>query len=197
MVTYESDNNLESTSSDWVLVELTGPNVILGSIFREVNLAISLWTKPKELENHADLIADGLWLGNSFASQDQEFIFDKEIGCVLNVCLDPNLLVAKSSSFYYHLPMEDSYGCDQSYLPELNAGADLVHEKISKGITILVHCKRGHHRSAAVISMYLMKYRGMGLTESIVFIKKSRPSSFRKITCILENLISYEYSVKK
>jgi len=74
----------------------------------------------------------------------------------------------------------------------IEQGADAINKAVSENSIVLVHCKRGHHRSATIVAFYLMKYKNMSLVDAIFFIKKSRPTAFRKMTCMLETLIWFE-----
>jgi protein-tyrosine phosphatase len=71
----------------------------------------------------------------------------------------------------------------------LDSGAAIINKCVLENRPILIHCKRGHHRSATIVAYYLMKYLSFDLSQAIVFIKKKRPSAFRRITHFLQFLV--------
>ena len=63
---------------------------------------------------------------------------------------------------------------------------------LQKGEHILVHCKRGHHRSAAIVVAYLIRYMKGDYIKSIEYIHKLRPYALRKETCMGKHLFKYQ-----
>lgn len=63
----------------------------------------------------------------------------------------------------------------------LNCGlkvVPIIHKYIQEGHNVLVHCVAGVQRSASIVAMYLMKYYGFNLEDSVKFIRSRRPVSF-------------------
>jgi|GEM_PF-5536522 len=56
----------------------------------------------------------------------------------------------------------------------LESAADYIHEQISSGKNIYVHCVAGKGRSSQCIAAYLIKYHGFSAQESVDFIKSKR-----------------------
>lgn len=54
----------------------------------------------------------------------------------------------------------------------------LIHTKLIQGQNVLVHCKAGRQRSAAVILAYLMKYRKIKLEKAKEFLRNIRSETF-------------------
>jgi hypothetical protein len=63
---------------------------------------------------------------------------------------------------------------DRAVLHEL---ADWVHTQREQGRTVLVHCQEGRNRSALVVGLYLVRYRGLRGTEAIELIRQKRGAS--------------------
>jgi len=88
---------------------------------------------------------------------------------------------------------EINYNLDyDNFFVMLNEGADIIDYAQKMGKAILVHCKRGHHRSASIVVFYLMKYQGMSLVDAICMVKAKRPTAFARETCLLRTLIQIE-----
>lgn len=138
-------------------------------------------------EPDANLIIHNIWLGNQFVSQDTNFVRDNNIATIINI----TDVVPNKFNFieYINFPIKDTAACDTNLLPQMEFIIDLLHQLIIDNKSVLVHCKRGHHRSASIIAFYLMKYHDMTLSDAITFIKTIRPLSFRRTTCMIRNLV--------
>ncbi len=60
-------------------------------------------------------------------------------------------------------------------LPEAVAN---IHAHVSRGVPVVVHCLAGRQRSPAVVAAYLMKHRGITLTEAIQFVRSKKRDAF-------------------
>lgn len=138
-------------------------------------------------EPDATHILSGIWLGNATAAQNFKFMQFQKISDIINVTPDiPNLF---DSVQYYRFPIRDETMERDAALHALDIGADIIHKCVIEHRPVLIHCKRGHHRSATIIVYYLMKYRGLTMAEAIYLIKQKRPASFRRLTRFLQFLI--------
>lgn len=159
-------------------------------LFNDIHYLIQTYTKPKGTEDDANLIANNIWLGNFRVAHDIFFIKKNSINCIINATKNiPNKFAFTEN---YSLHMRDQDACNKNLINMLNKGADIIDRSIRDGKIMLVHCKRGHHRSAAIIVFYLMKYHNMNLYDAVKLIKIKRPTSFRRITCLLRTLIEFE-----
>ena len=138
----------------------------------------------------ANLIMDNIWLGNSNVAQDFNFVTSKKINTIINVTKD----ISNYFDFieYINYYIRDDDACQINLFYVMEEGAKIINDTISNGKTILIHCKRGHHRSACIVAFYLMKYHNISLICAIKIIKNIRPNAFRRITCMLQQLILYE-----
>lgn len=171
------------------------------NLTNEINKIIVHYTKARGTETDADMIIDNVWLGNFSVAHDIFFITDKKINCIVNATKNIPNCFNFIENFTFH--MRDFEACHDDFIEIINKGADAIHYALNNNKIILVHCKRGHHRSAAILVFYLMKYRNMSLLDAILLIKRKRPTAFRRITCLLKTLINYEiyknryYSIHK
>lgn len=68
-------------------------------------------------------------------------------------------------------PLQDGPGDD---LPLLAKAVDILARLVEEGPPVLVHCRAGRSRSAAVVVGYLMKSRGWTATEALAFVGSRR-----------------------
>lgn len=161
------------------------------ALTKKINKIISTLHRTDTLEPDANLILKGsLWLGNLRVAHDPRFIGRKRIRYIVNATKNTQNVFPFIR--YFVFPFRDIDMRYQNLLPMMENGADAIHRAVSSGSTILVHCKNGHHRSASIVALYLMKYHGMTLVDAIMFIKKKRPGTFDRMTYILRALIWYE-----
>lgn len=151
--------------------------------------------KPeKGTENDVDEIIPGLFLGNEKASYNPEFLKQYNIKYIIRVMPQFDYSKQDSNIKYYHIPIKDSKLCNLkiNYQHVFSNTIPQIDNLLKKNDgNILVHCKRGHHRSAAIVAAYLVKYKGMSYQESINYIKKIRPYALHKNSCIMNELYRY------
>lgn len=165
-------------------------DVKYGKYLKQINSLIVRLTDNYVVEPNASLIYLNIWLGNLNAAHDQFFINATQIKSIVNVCDKvPNFF---NFVQYVHYPLSDKDACYQQLLYVFDQCAEIIHQSMVRNESILVHCKKGHHRSAAIVAYYLMKYQNMSLVDVIVLIKKNRPAAFRRMTCMLNVLIKYD-----
>lgn len=69
--------------------------------------------------------------------------------------------------------------------------ADKMHEHLSRGGRVLVHCMLGVSRSASLVLAYLMKYKNMSLKSSYDLVSSRRPCA-RPNPGFWRQLVDYE-----
>lgn len=62
----------------------------------------------------------------------------------------------------------------ETNIPVMEAAADWIHERLSNGQHVLVHCAFGMERSPLTVLWYLMRYHKMSLDEAYSLLKKKR-----------------------
>jgi hypothetical protein len=136
-------------------------------------------------------IIPGLWLGNEQALNDS-LLSKKDIKTIINVS-DSKIIAPRNVDQYCYC-MIDRWACQSNAMNLIDKCAYLIDLCIRDGISVMVYCKRGHHRSACVVLHYLIKYRGINILEAMRTIKLQRPTALRRISCMLDNLIDYHSS---
>ena len=176
----------------WRFQELTGEELRYGETMRKLNEIIINCSLPKGTETNANQITNLVWLGNAKAAHDFNFIYRNKIHHIIN--LTPNIPNKFHFINYQTFPIKDYEACLVDLYKLMETAADLINTAVSENKAVLVHCKKGHHRSASIIALYLMKYHNMSLVDAVYYIKRIRPTSFRRMNCMLKTLTRQEYS---
>jgi dual specificity phosphatase 12 len=153
-------------------------------------------------ENIATEIIKGLWLGDYIAANDKVFLTDNKIEQIISICkidIDKFFWIK-----YINIHIDDNDICiNNNKINSLfqnnkifNITNQFIDNALKNGKNILVHCKRGHHRSAVIIAAYLIYKYNLSLFDSIKYIKSKRPNSFRRETCMYKKLKNYYYEKK-
>ena len=183
---------MQLSNNQWKFKKLQEKEIKLGELCRNINNLIVNFPDLKGTEADADLIIDNIWLGNWKAAHDHNFFTNNNIEFVINATdTIPNKFPFINYSTF---PIKDITACQQDMMEIIETGADIINKTVLENKPILVHCKRGHHRSASMVAFYLMKYHNMTLIEAVYVIKKYRPTAFRRMTCMLKTLIVYEHN---
>ena len=164
-----------------------------GEICRKINNLIIFYSEPRGTEDEANLILRNIWIGNWKSAYNYDFINR----CRIEEIINATAYIPNKWKFikYTTFDLHDKDGCTINLIDIINIGAEQIHKAVSSNKAILVHCKNGHHRSASIIALYLMKYHKMPLVDAIYFIKARRPTAFRRMTCLLQTLIYYEMQI--
>ena len=139
-------------------------------------------------------IIPGLWLGCMEASRDNEFLkqhgithmitamrvyLDAKGELIWNATTEPDRFSDPSTGISrLCIPVHDTN--EENLLQHLRETTDFIHEALSSGGKILVHCQVGYSRSPAVVAAYLMETYELGHIEALAEIKKVRNVSPRK-----------------
>lgn len=142
--------------------------------------------KIDEDEHDMDMICNNIWLGNYKAAYDKELLDEHNIKYVINIT--DTIECPFDDKFYLYIPIRDKYSCKlatkhfiiKNYLRAFK----FIDEAISKGYGVLVHCKKGHHRSANLLLFYLVYKFNVGYIEALIYIKTKRPQALCRKTCI-------------
>lgn len=145
------------------------------------------------MEHDADMILPNLWLGNKKASQDEEFLKRNNIKYILSVIDEsPNI---KNNTMHHWIKIKDAEVCDDKFknemLLQIDNAVNFINLGLSNNCGVLVHCKRGHHRSANMIVMFMMKYLNIGYLPAIIYINKIRPTAMVRKTCVNKWVLHY------
>ncbi|OWM74209.1 dual specificity protein phosphatase 1B-like isoform X2 [Punica granatum] len=125
------------------------------------------------LSNNMCEIEKGLFLGAYCHTCDREKLKSSNITHVLSVA---NLRPTYPDEFIYKvidvLDMPDA-----SIKNHFDECFEFIDEAKRRGGSVLVHCFMGVSRSVTVVVAYLMKKRGMSLSQALEHVKQRRPQA--------------------
>lgn len=147
-------------------------------------------------EHDADLIIPNLWLGNYKSALDINFINKHHIKYIINIT--PEIPCVFKHVTYIRLPICDKVVCDNMDMNNIiDHIVKVIYYGISHGAGVLVHCRRGHHRSASIVLSFLMRYMKMTFQQGIHYIKSRRCETFKRNTCMVSHAYFYYNYLKR
>lgn len=142
-------------------------------------------------EDNASEIIPNLWLGNYKSSCEKEFIVSKNIRHIIRVMP----VLYNDTIFpdvkYVNIPIVDKEMCNKNLNELFDTLSDYIRDALIKKKPVLIHCRRGHHRSATVLVAFFIKYLKLDYFEIILYINKKRPCALRRNTCMVNGLLDY------
>ena len=162
-------------------------------------------------ENDVDEIVPNLWLGNYESSNSVEFLENNNIRYIIRlvkefefdprdqkIIKDKNIIVTdfgfiyhRNGCTYYHFPIADSDMCYKNMNQLFEQTNNIICKKLKNRDKILVHCKKGHHRSATVVGAFLIKHLGIDYIETVIYINSIRKCALRRDACMVHGLFKY------
>ena len=148
------------------------------------------------MENAHEIIPR-LWLGNSKAALDEQFLKEKGIETVFNCSKDIpfHSLIRRR----YRVPVDDNLRPDEIRNLELWS-FEIVYKlqaDYKEGRHILIHCAAGMQRSPAVVALFLIAISGMKHEQAIAYIQSKRAVAFFGNTNFLPAIKAFEESLQK
>lgn len=142
-------------------------------------------------EKDANEIIPNLWLGNCKAAYDKGFLFKYKIKYILTIMDNFEEKFRFNNITYLIIPLRDEDVCSKNIINIFETTTNFINNALSANSAILVHCKRGHHRSASIIAAYLIKHLKINYKISINYINYLRPLALRRETCMSKGLFEY------
>jgi protein-tyrosine phosphatase len=162
-------------------------------------------------ENDVNKIIPNLWLGNLKSSNNKYFLSKNNIRIIIRLfeyfdfdLNDTNILnkikfkktnygcmYYKNGITYYHFPIKDNRLCLKNLFNLFEQTNNIIVDGYRTNRKILVHCKKGHHRSAAIVAAFLIKHINISYPMAIAFINSKRRCALRRETCMGRALFKY------
>lgn len=152
------------------------------------NISIGEKLSCKYNENDIDEIVPGLYLGNLESSNNLQILNRHNIKYIIRATLDLGIIYKHIK--YLHVPIKD-YMVDTLDTDDLfSFTSNYITDNIFKG-NILVHCKKGHHRSATIIAAFLYTSLKLPYNTVLQHINNKRYCSLRRDTFMMRGLYKY------
>lgn len=141
------------------------------------------WFKSKALNllnfsyNNEDMIINNLYIGNSF-SANKENLEKLDIDLVINAT--PNIPFYSNNTYNIRVPVNDDLAPSSIILMAnyIRKVLPIMRQYLNNNKKVLVHCRAGMQRSAAIVAAYLMTYYNMSIYDAINYIKSKRQIAF-------------------
>ena len=128
---------------------------------------------PITKANDCDFVISGLFIGGEAAARNKALLNRLGITHIVNLNSGESLIDEFQNITYCSILLNDSVFEDLTQ--EFWDAVHFIDNAIKHDGTVLVHCRRGISRSAALCAAYLIDCRGMSLDAAVSFIKKQRP----------------------
>jgi len=116
-------------------------------------------------------VLPGFYLGSIGAAFNCKILQEREVGHILCCC--DNVKEAYPNVFKYRmLKLLDKP--DEDITRYFDETAEYIHEILSKGERVLVHCFAGKSRSTTIMISYLIKYHKMTVDQALKTIREKR-----------------------
>ena len=132
-----------------------------------------------------------LWLGNYKSAIDKRFLEIYKIKYIITVMDNFDNKFKYDNITYISIPIRDKQVCSKNMIEIFDMVNDFIFEALKKKESVLVHCKKGHHRSAAIVASFLIKYYKMNYISSVLYINMLRKYALRRDTCMSKWLFKY------
>ena len=142
---------------------------------------------------HPSEVFKWLFLGTFSNACDKEELRRINIKYILNCAIECKNNTLPKDIKELHLKIRDDKNFD--IIPFFQEANDFINQARLDGGKILIHCKLGISRSAAIIIAYLIKYYGLNFNSALKFIKKQR-DRINPNKGFMEQLKKYENMVQ-
>jgi protein-tyrosine phosphatase len=134
----------------------------------------------------SEIIKNKLYLGNLFDANNEQFIQENNITCI--ICVAEGVKIISKNVTIYKYEFTDDYNCDiSSYLREIG---NIIHtEKV-----VLVNCVAGISRSSTFVIAYIMKYYNLNLKKAFLYVRSKR-NQICPNKKFMEYLLQYELAI--
>ena len=139
-----------------------------------------------KFENDMDEIVNGIYLGNYRSAYNKKELDKHNIKYIINIT--DKIECPFKDKKYLYIPIRDKYSCNpktsyyiiRNYLKSF----DFINNALDNNCSILIHCKKGHHRSANIVLFYLIYRYHLSYVEALLYIKTIRPEALNRKTCM-------------
>jgi protein-tyrosine phosphatase len=149
----------------------------------------------KKFEYDVNEIIPNLWLGNYKSAINKQFLDNYKITNVVTIMDNFYNKYRYGNITYMTIPVKDKFVCNKNINDIFELSSSFIKKCLDNNEKVLVHCARGHHRSAALVVAFLIKYKDADFIKCIEYINQLRPYALRRDTCMSQNLFKYYLSI--
>lgn len=142
----------------------------------------------------AKQIIKGLWIGSEGDSSNPSFFHRHNIRLVVNATASIPIR-APDGVRSYRVPVDDTPEDNEIMLRHFPTVVLMIDEVLSHGHGVLVHCRAGMQRSAAVVAAYLMWKRRLTANQAFEYINKRKTETFWPVPTFEPALRAWEQAL--
>lgn len=147
-------------------------------------------------ENDIDLILPGLYLGNLVASNNVKLLEKYNIKFIMRAQLEGGIQYSHIN--YLHVPIKDNMVNTIDTINLFDRTSNYIDawlKQKNNNENILIHCKKGHHRSGTIIAAFMYSKLGLNYEQVIKYINNRRPCALRRDTQMMRELYKYYLNI--
>lgn len=146
-------------------------------------------------EKDVNEVIPNLWLGNVSAAYDKTFLDKYKIKYILTVMDEFDDKFKYNDITYLVIPIKDKDTSSRNMNSVFDIATLFILHALQNKENILVHCRKGHHRSAAIVVAFLIKYLKVDYTSATIYINYLRPYALIRKTCMTDHAFQYYLSI--
>jgi protein-tyrosine phosphatase len=145
---------------------------------------------------NANRILKGIWLGNCYVASDINFIKNNNIKAIINI--SKTCITSQYSDIeYLNIPIEEHEVNIYDVINIFRVTNKFIFNKLKDGKNILVHCSKGHTRSASVVGAFIINYLDCSFEKTRKYIQSKRKNTLRDNKLMTKALYKYYLLIHK
>ncbi len=144
----------------------------------------------------AKQILPNLWIGSEGDSRNTSFFVRHDIRLVVNASKNIPFRTPTADVRTYRVPVDDHPSENQLMLSHFPVVVLAIDEVLTYGQGVLVHCRAGMQRSAAVVAAYVMWKRGWTANRALEFINRKKNETFWPVPTFEPALRAWETQLR-
>ena len=129
-------------------------------------------------------------------ARNPRFMRAKRIGLIVNASRHIPMYFPDSDVRTYRIPIDDDPRCNRTILRHWPVAVRAIDDMLRSGQGVLVHCRAGMQRSAAVVAAYLMWKRGLTADQAFEYINKRKAETFWPVPTFEVALRAWESTMR-
>jgi predicted protein tyrosine phosphatase len=146
-------------------------------------------------------ITDKIWIGSYGNVTNDTFLKDNQLTHIISCAIElPQLPSDSSGSDRFRVNIVDDVVTDDTIVYFI-AAARKLHDWVSRGHRVIVHCFAGISRSVSVVLAYFIMYHKMSYKDAYTFVKSKRPQAnphpgFAPLLLNIEKYASFPFDIQ-